>query len=101
MWATEMDHKSVARYVSLIPETFVHMIKLYLRYSHELAVYLVDVMTCFHCYEDLSVEWRILITRTYNKVIACMHCHENEISLEEREIVAKAYKQNIQWINMK
>ena len=96
-----MDHKSVARYVCLIPETFVHMIKLYLRYSHELAVYLVDVMTCYHCYEDLSMEWRILITRTYNKVIACMHCHENKISLEERELVAKAYKQNINWIYMK
>ena len=25
MWATEMDHKSVARFVSLILETFVHM----------------------------------------------------------------------------
>ena len=101
MFAKEMDHKSVARYVSLIPETFVHMIKRYLQYSHELAVYLVDVMTCYHCYEDLSMEWRMLITRTYNKVIAHMHCHENEISLEERELVAKACKQNTQWINMK
>ena len=69
MWAAETDHRSVARFVGLIPETFVQMIMRFLNYSHESAVYLVDVMTCVHCYEDLSLDWRKFVTRTYNKVL--------------------------------
>ena len=78
MWDAETDHQSVARFVKLIPETFVQTIMRYLRYSHAFLVYLVDVMTCVHCYKDLSLDWRKFVTRTFNKVMACMHCYENQ-----------------------
>ena len=69
MWAADTDHRSVARFVGLIPETFVNMIVRFLNYSHETAVYRVGVMTCVHCYQDLSLDWQKFVKRTYNKVL--------------------------------
>ena len=36
MWAPEMDHTSVASFVSPILETFVHMIMFFFRYSQSI-----------------------------------------------------------------
>ena len=77
MWVAETDHRSVAKFVKLIPETFTQMIIKYLGYSQELSEYIVGVMTCVHCYEELNMEWRRFITKTYNKVMACSHCYSD------------------------
>ena len=75
MYVREGDHRAVARFVKLIPDTFKEMIITYLGYSEELADYLVGLMTCIHCLEHLNMDWRRFITCTYNKVMACRYCY--------------------------
>ena len=75
MFVRDGDHKTVAKMVMFIPETFKEMLVRYLGYSEEMAAYLVGLMTCSHCLEHLNVHWWRFLTCTYNKVMACRYCY--------------------------
>ena len=84
MYVREGDHKAVARYVKLIPETFKAMLVTYLGYSEELASYLVNLMTCASCLQDLNMHWRCFITTTFNKVMANRYCYHGNYAKKKR-----------------
>ena len=84
MYVREGDIKAVARYVKLIPETFKAMLITYLGYSEELASYLVNLMTCASCLQDLNTHWRYFITTTFNKCMANRYCYYGNYKTKKR-----------------
>ena len=85
MYVREGDIETVGRYVKLIPETFKAMLVTYLGYSEELASYLVNLMTCASCLQDLNMHWRCFITTTFNKVMANRYCYSGIYAKKKRK----------------